>query len=154
MFRCHGEKLGALVALICVAHVGCGKPEDEEPRPSSSESPLTIPPLPPPPSVAQDWPAVVDLRVCRPTHYHRTLEEGVAWLRVDPTEDACELWFGGQTNDPTYDGRPTQYCSFARAGKLKLPQPERGGPVWLDHLACTPPPGAEPPSEGAPPRAK
>lgn len=87
------------------------------------------------------FPVAVDLEACEPAIYSAALPLGSAWVLVHPADDGyCELWLGGETESPAYDGQPTQYCRFLR-NACTVGVGTRGGlggPAYLDHEACTP----------------
>jgi hypothetical protein len=93
---------------------------------------------------AVTWPDVVvlDPAVCEPKSYFAALPLGSSWARVEPTTTACQLWVGGETEDPRYEGfayavllvRADLYPS----PPLKLLAGGPGGPPHLTLPACTP----------------
>lgn len=81
---------------------------------------------------------VIDLDACRHERLHWWLPLGSAWFLVHPVSGAyCDIWLGGETENPQYDGSPRQYCRFDRQGDLDI-QPQQGGPIVLDDMPwCT-----------------
>jgi hypothetical protein len=87
----------------------------------------------------------IDVGTCEAAHLHKWLPLGSAWVRVEPTPDACQLWLGGETENPMYDGSASQYCAFkrecadgaAKTNTIAIPVGS-GGPAHLTHSACTP----------------
>ncbi len=78
----------------------------------------------------------VDLSECTSQRWSVSLALGSAWGLVHPRIDGmCELWLGGETENPMYDGHPTQYCLFARAGGVKVSF-GGGGPATLNDTHC------------------
>jgi hypothetical protein len=81
---------------------------------------------------------VIDLARCETGRWFTWLPLGSAWVIVRPSADACELWLGGETENPMYDGSATQYCRFLRAGCEAHVAVGQGGPAHLQSGACTP----------------
>jgi hypothetical protein len=82
---------------------------------------------------------VIDLEACAAGRWFGWLPLGSAWVAVRPTGDHCELWLGGETENPNYDGLATQYCRFRRdhcVASVELQA--QGGPAHLTSPACTP----------------
>lgn len=84
----------------------------------------------------EDWPETVSLSTCR-GYASIALPFGSAWVLAEPSEEgSCQVWLGGETEDPTYNGRPTQFCHF---GGNEPPVPiviGEGGPAHVDHPNC------------------
>ena len=77
----------------------------------------------------------IDLEACAPASYFTWLGLGSAWAVVHPDGDHCEVWLGGETEDPMYGGGPTQYCRFVRDGceaSVGLSYENLGGPAVID----------------------
>ena len=59
-------------------------------------------------------------------------------MLAEPAEEGgCRVWLGGETENPGYDGLPTQFCYFSRD---EAPVPigvGDGGPAGIDHPDCT-----------------
>jgi hypothetical protein len=79
----------------------------------------------------------LDLETCAQGRYAVDLPLGSAWVAVVQSADRCELWLGGETENPRYDGSPSQYCTFLRdACEVTIVQ-GNGGPASLSSPACT-----------------
>lgn len=78
--------------------------------------------------------AAIDLGACTHQRLHWWLPLGSAWFLVHPVSDAyCEVWLGGETENPGYDGAPAQYCLFDRKNTLVL-EYQVGGPITLENM--------------------
>ena len=90
----------------------------------------------------QNWTSgaavVVDLSACIQRRWFAALPLGSAWVAVSPNGEYCDVWVGGETENPIYDGSPTQQCRFRRdvGCELQIEQPAPGGPVVVDSPAC------------------
>jgi len=130
---------------------------DDRPKRDAGNSPAPPTPvtaactaLPPPSSIAPmpsgDAPSasgdssdlVIDLTACEAKRYFAYLPLGSAWVRVAPSDGICRLWLGGETENPMYDGAPSQYCEYSRDCPSVRIQTAEGGPPHLDSAACTP----------------
>ena len=81
----------------------------------------------------------IDLDSCKRQQMSFALPLGSAWALVHArSSDLCEVWLGGETEDPLYNGHPTQYCQFYRSGTLTL-DTDQGGPFHLDYTWCVNP---------------
>ena len=82
------------------------------------------------------WPETVDRSTCRGISFV-WLPFGSAWVLAEPLDDgSCQVWLGGETENPGYDGRPTKFCYL---GEDELPVPiviGEGGPASIDHPNC------------------
>lgn len=65
-----------------------------------------------------------------------SLPFGSAWLVSEPVDGGCDLWLGGETEDPLYDGRPTQFCRFPSGHMPVDIVIGEGGPPWVNSLWC------------------
>ena len=71
----------------------------------------------------------IDLVACRFERFALYLPLGSEWGLIHPVDDrVCEVWLGGETENPAYDGRPDHYCRFHRCGSFDL-ELGAGGPV-------------------------
>ena len=89
-----------------------------------------------------DFPLAVDVEQCAPTRIYNALGFGSAWIEVVPNSASgeCEIWLGGETEYPPYDGSPTMYCSFPRSCAAVLATHwGDGGPASIDSPYCTEP---------------
>ncbi|MCA9576159.1 MAG: hypothetical protein R3B40_11045 [Polyangiales bacterium] len=66
-------------------------------------------------------PDVLDVGLCREGRYRETLPLGSAWVELRRVGRCCEVWLGGETEDPSYDGSPQQFCRFSRSGVTHVP---------------------------------
>jgi hypothetical protein len=72
---------------------------------------------------------VIDMAACKYARQDESLAMGSIWVLVHPLDDKrCEVWMGGETENPHYDGKPSGYCVFERAGVLEIPLDGAGGP--------------------------
>lgn len=112
------------------------------PEPAGTK-PASIPAVPTSTLAGQEIPTSIDLSSCSNASYYKALGLGSAWVRVEQGETSCKVWIGGETENPSYDGSPSQYCEFARScgspanNALRI-QLGMGGPPRLDSAACTP----------------
>ncbi|HEY5922448.1 MAG TPA: hypothetical protein VIV11_12290 [Kofleriaceae bacterium] len=142
----------AVVVLASCAVVDSSGPAPEmcngQPCPVSGPTPVT----PPDPSVFDELDAgamtvdvsgsasvAVDLHACKYERLHMWLGLGSAWFLVHPRSNRyCEMWLGGETENPNYDGSPAQYCLFDRSGTLLI-APKGGGPILMQNMPwCVP----------------
>lgn len=79
----------------------------------------------------------IELAACPHERLFAGLPFGSAWILVNPDGDRCELWLGGETEDPSYGGAPTEYCRFARRGQVTIAL-GNGGPAALTSASCVP----------------
>lgn len=88
------------------------------------------------------FPFEIDPATCTQGLWSTYLGLGSAWIGVHQTEaGTCEVWLGGETEDPRYDGRPTSYCALPQTCEplaASLPFDD-GGPARLDSPYCTSP---------------
>ena len=78
----------------------------------------------------------VDLDACPNQQLFAWLPFGSMWILVHAHDsDHCEVWLGGETEDPRYDGSASQYCLFYRRGTLEVPV-RSGGPARVDEPSC------------------
>jgi hypothetical protein len=78
----------------------------------------------------------VDLDACANQQLFAWLPFGSMWILVHRRDDDhCELWLGGETEDPQYDGGASQYCLFYRRGTLDV-EVRSGGPARVDEPSC------------------
>jgi len=139
-----------LVGAACLA-MGCGASDAADPACFAETSPTPSAPVADAFVAAQtdaesrEWdatrPLVIDLEECAHARWFTWLSFGSAWVVASPTADgtACELWLGGETENPLYDGSPSQFCRFRRdscEATVELAVDE-GGPAYLDSAGCT-----------------
>ena len=82
---------------------------------------------------------LVDLVECdKETSFGGTVLQGSFWWIISPKDSTtCEIWLGGETEDPDYDGSPTKYCTFARNGTATIEINSNGGPANIsDQSNC------------------
>jgi hypothetical protein len=78
----------------------------------------------------------IDLDTCANQQLFAWLPFGSMWILVHRRDgDHCELWLGGETEDPRYDGSASQYCVFYRRGTLDVTV-RSGGPARVDEPSC------------------
>lgn len=78
----------------------------------------------------------IDLGDCEYGRWQKALGLGSAWALIHPTvEDRCEIWLGGETENPDYNGAPTQYCLFDRHGSIAITYGD-GGPASIMSEFC------------------
>ena len=89
-------------------------------------------------SVTGQMELVLDLHDCVYWRYQTSLGLGSAWFLVHPQSSSfCEMWLGGETENPGYDGHPAQYCVFDRKHTLTISLHSGGGPIVLaDQPSC------------------
>lgn len=136
-------------------------PSSTDPPPSDPTVTTACTPPPPPSSIAplpggsttsSAWgdskgttpPLTIDLAACVPGRYFASLPLGSAWVVVAPAADAsagCNVWLGGETENPRYDGSASQYCAFPTScspATLTV-SAGGGGPAHVDLASyCTP----------------
>ena len=62
---------------------------------------------------------------------------GSGWMLAwSPEADSCLVWLGGETENPLYDGRPTQFCVFDNDEPPVTVLMGQGGPARIDHPDC------------------
>lgn len=78
----------------------------------------------------------IDLDACANERLFAWLPFGSMWILVHRRDsDHCELWLGGETENPQYSGGASQYCLFYRRGTLEVAV-ESGGPAYVDEPSC------------------
>ena len=78
----------------------------------------------------------IDLDACVNQRLFAWLPFGSMWILVHRRDsDHCELWLGGETENPQYNGSASQYCLFYRRGTLEVGV-ENGGPAYVDEPSC------------------
>jgi hypothetical protein len=78
----------------------------------------------------------IDLGDCAYGTWQKGLGLGSIWGVVHPTTgDLCEIWLGGETENPGYDGSPTEYCLFDRHGSISITY-GGGGPATIMSSFC------------------
>lgn len=83
------------------------------------------------------FPLTVDPAVCSEGKWLAWLPLGSAFVHVHAREDGdCEVWLGGETENPMYDGSPTQYCRFPPSCAPVTAGAGRGGPAFIDSPYC------------------
>ena len=76
----------------------------------------------------------IDIAACKYQKLHMWLPLGSAWFLVHPHGDNyCEMWLGGETENPMYDGHAAQYCLFERFSTLLI-HSEDGGPIVMKNM--------------------
>jgi hypothetical protein len=78
----------------------------------------------------------IDLATCPNERAFEWLPLGSAWVQSSANGDTCDLLLGGESENPMYDGSPTQQCAFPRSGSITIPL-RQGGPASLDSPLCT-----------------
>ena len=65
------------------------------------------------------------------------LDFGSGWVLAWSSGDgSCLVWLGGETENPLYDGRPTQFCVFASDEPPVTVLMGQGGPARIEHPDC------------------
>lgn len=82
----------------------------------------------------------VDVDACMQVRWVTWLPFGSAFAVVHPKDGECEVWLGGETENPRYDGMPVQYCRFPKGCKPVALVAEDGGPITVDSPYCVPNP--------------
>jgi hypothetical protein len=78
-----------------------------------------------------------NLLTCAEESWHVWLPFGSAWVTMAPYGTSCQLQLGGETENPIYNGQPTQTCLFPRVGAVTI-SVGSGGPAYLDDPHCSP----------------
>jgi hypothetical protein len=74
----------------------------------------------------------IDLQQCHTESVSKYLPLGSVWIDVNPVSPyLCELTLGGETENPSYDGRAAQRCLFYRLGSISIDLGS-GGPAYID----------------------
>jgi hypothetical protein len=85
------------------------------------------------------FPLTIDPAACDEGKWFIYLPFGSAWAQVHETSDgACEVWLGGETEDPRYDGTPTRYCRFPAMCEPVTVVAGDGGPAEIESPYCVP----------------
>ena len=90
-----------------------------------------------PPSSGDVADATIDTANCGTARFSSSLPLGSAWLHTTKEADRCLVWLGGETENPAYDGLPTQHCNFPLNCETFSVQVGSGGPATLDSPYCT-----------------
>ncbi|RLB50315.1 MAG: hypothetical protein DRJ42_19165 [Deltaproteobacteria bacterium] len=78
-----------------------------------------------------------DPGACPSEQWFTALPLGSAFARVSGAEDrSCEIWLGGETENPMYDGSITQYCRFPAGCTPVTVTLGDGGPARIDSPYC------------------
>jgi hypothetical protein len=136
------HRLGAVLVAAC-AGLGCGVSDASDP--ACFDATPAVPPLtdywtaglmnPPPRRDLHAGSVTIDLESCDPAQWQVSLPLGSAWVLVHPKGNACELWLGGETENPRNDA-PTQYCRLRRDGCKATLTIGNGGPARLVSGGC------------------
>lgn len=144
-------------AVLLAASCGGATTSSTVAAPSTTSIPAATPEAPeitPPPNVADFYEAegqaeyiradddaswTVDPGSCRAAHWFTYLGLGSAFAVTAPADDgSCEVWLGGEMENPNYSGLPAMVCRFeSDHGPVRL-EPGDGGPILLDDPACAP----------------
>jgi hypothetical protein len=84
----------------------------------------------------------IDLGACESGRWFSFLPLGSAWVQVVASGSDCQIWLGGETENPNYDGRPTQYCLLPRScGVVTAAEAFEfgGGPAVIESPFCVSP---------------
>ena len=65
-----------------------------------------------------------------------SLPFGSARFASEPVEGGCDLWLGGETEDPLYNGRPTMFCRLPTGHETLNIVIGDGGPAQINSLWC------------------
>ena len=61
---------------------------------------------------------------------------GSAWFASEPIEGGCDLWLGGETENPLYDGRATRFCRLPAGHEPLDIVIGEGGPARVNSVWC------------------
>lgn len=122
----------AAVAILALLGCSCAAPS----APVCADIPSPFPPVVlGAPQELSEGGIVINLAACEGTSWLDWLPFGSALVTVHAEGDECELWIGGETEDPMYDSSPTQYCRFASRGSVDIVVGDRG-PAHLESACC------------------
>jgi hypothetical protein len=129
----------ATTRLVCEGE-SSSAPSEPIVAPSRAEWMLVREDLPSRTSMENSFPLIIDPQACQEGHWYDSLSFGSAWVDVHRLDSGeCEVWLGGEIEDPLYDGRPTQYCRFAAVcDAVTATSNGDGGPATIDSPYCTP----------------
>lgn len=101
----------------------------------SEETPSVVPPVPRVPYA--EYSEDVDLSECEPRRMAKWLSQGSAWVTVQRSGARCQVWLGGETENPRYNGETTQFCSFCRKpARVAVSLSAWGGPARIESSSC------------------
>lgn len=82
---------------------------------------------------------LIDPGDCVAAQWFVYLGLGSAYAVTAPTTDGgCEVWLGGELENPNYTGLPATFCRFESDDAIVMLIPGDGGPVSVDDPACAP----------------
>jgi len=132
----------AFLLWLCLAACSSGSVDASDSSCFGGQPPTQVAALPNEQLPAHEWkegdPLVIDVSRCESGRWFTWLPLGSAWVMVRPSADGCELWLGGETENPMYDGSASQYCRFLRNDCEAHIEVGQGGPAHLQSGACTP----------------
>ena len=79
---------------------------------------------------------LIDLEICGYDKWSENLPHGHVWWNIAPSKNYCNIWLGGETENPEYAGQPTLYCKFKRKGEIKIKHEPDGGPAYINSKQC------------------
>lgn len=84
------------------------------------------------------FPLSIDPGTCTEGTWSAWLAFGSAYAGVHRRDDgACEVWLGGETENPMYDGLPTEYCRFPSVcAPVAASTQGGGGPATIGGPYC------------------
>lgn len=92
----------------------------------------------PNPDWGRDEPFRLDVDECEAGTWLTHLPMGSAWVAVEPGEETCRVWLGGESENPLDDGGPTQFCEFLRRPRCSVRVKfSNGGPARIESPGCT-----------------
>jgi len=76
---------------------------------------------------------------CEGAYWFTYLDLGSAYVVTAPaTDGSCEVWLGGEFENPNYSGLPATFCRFEPGDAIVMLIPADGGPITVDDPACAP----------------
>ena len=136
----HAPELDAASSDAMAARLVCSGPETTPPEdpivePSSEVWEAILAGLPARGN-GNALPTAIDPSNCQDGAWSVALPLGSAYVHVHRRNDGCEMWLGGETENPLYDGTPTQYCRFPTSCLPLTPTHGNGGPAQLYSPYC------------------
>jgi len=67
---------------------------------------------------------MIDPGECTPRYWTASLAFGSSYVVTAPTlGGSCDVWFGGEIENPEYSGLPATYCRFGSSAPIVLVLP-------------------------------